>query len=144
MSPSPTDPGTGGSQQGPEATWGLDQDTAFSLFVARCLSHVGATGCREVRRIAEGIREIHREWDLKRDHAKTSGTEELVGQVEGAGRIGGGTEGVQQRQEALAQVSALGWALRCIAQAAWEGHPGWDASFRPHAVTPGAPDEDGA
>ncbi|MEU3855070.1 hypothetical protein [Streptomyces sp. NPDC029554] len=121
MSPSPVNPGTGDAHQGPDVTWGLDQDTAFSLFVARCLSHVDATGCRDVRRLAEGIREIHREWDFKRNHAKTAGTEELAGQV-----------------------SALGWALRCIAHAAWESHPGWDASFRPHAVAPDAPNKEGA
>jgi hypothetical protein len=93
----------------------LDHEDSFFLFVARCLSHIEATGCREVRQLTEGIRRIHHQWDLKRNHAKATDTETLA-----------------------AQVSTLDWALRCIAHAAWTGHPGWDQSFHPPAAVPDA------
>lgn len=98
----------------------LDEEDRFALFVAWCLSYIADTGCREVRQVGEGIREIYRQWDLKRKHAKAAGTKTVD-----------------------PQVSALGFALRCIAHAAWRGHPGWEESFHPRAAAPDARKEEG-
>lgn len=101
--------------QTPDDTWEQARDAAFSQFVARCLSHIDATGCHEEQRLAAGIHEIYREWDHKREHARTASNQELA-----------------------ARISALGWALRTMAQPAWESRPGWDHAFHPQAVAPGA------
>ncbi|MFF0007483.1 hypothetical protein ACFYQT_29115 [Streptomyces tibetensis] len=40
--------------------------------------------------------------------------------------------------EFAARISALGWVLRCLADPAWRGKPGWDDAFAPQAVAPAA------
>ena len=37
------------------------------------------------------------------------------------------------------QVSAIGWALRCLAHSAWWNTPGWESAFHPAATAPVSP-----
>jgi hypothetical protein len=101
--------------QSPDDTWEQARDAAFAEFLRRRLAYIEATGCREERQLAAGIERILSEWDGNRALARTADVEEFA-----------------------ARISALGWALRCLAEPAWRGEPGWDAAFDPLAVPPGA------
>jgi hypothetical protein len=97
----------------PDPAWEQERDARFAAFVSARLDHAEATGCTEERRWAAGVRKVFAEWDGKRELATLSGNDCFS-----------------------AQISALGWALRCVAQSTWRGVPGWDPSFHPQAKRP--------
>ncbi|MET9762181.1 hypothetical protein ABZ016_24505 [Streptomyces sp. NPDC006372] len=100
-------------QQAPDDRWEQARDAALALFIRQRLAHIDATGCREERQLAAGIERILGEWDRNRDLARRADIDEFA-----------------------ARISALGWALRCLAEPAWRGTPGWDDAFDPLAVAP--------
>lgn len=95
--------------------WGRARDAYLARFVAHQLSYADATGCTEEKRLAAGIWEIFTEWNRNREAVWTAEDDALA-----------------------AQISALGWALRCMAHRAWHKRPGWDPAFHPQAVGPSA------
>ncbi|MEV8544456.1 hypothetical protein [Streptomyces sp. NPDC051572] len=94
-----------------DPAWERDRDARLAQFIAACLVRSETTGCTVERELAEGIRDVFAEWQGKREHALSAGNDMYA-----------------------AQISALGWALRCIAHRAWNGAPGWVPAFHPQAV----------
>ncbi|MEU1107268.1 hypothetical protein ABZ408_41035 [Streptomyces tibetensis] len=97
----------------PDDTWEQARDAALARFIRERLDQIDATGCREERQLAAGIEHIFSEWDVNRAMAVDV-------------------------DEFAARISALGWVLRCLADPAWRGKPGWDDAFAPQAVAPAA------
>lgn len=98
---------------GADLTWERERDARLDAFIAACLARVEATGCTDEWRIAAGVRSVFAEWSEKRELARVAGSDVLA-----------------------AQISALGWALRCIAHSAWRTAPGWEPGFHPEAANP--------
>jgi len=100
----------------PDETWARERDTRFAQFLAQRLAEVEETGCLAERKLAAGMLDLYTEWNHKR---------ELAGAAEGDFFSG--------------QVSAMGWALRCLAHSAWWNTPGWEPAFHPAATVPVSP-----
>lgn len=113
---SPDCPDTGPERftlQVPDPAWEHARDARLAAFLRARLAHVNATGCTEERKWAVGLGEVFTEWDDKRELAALA-----------------------DRDLFSMQISALGWALRCIAHTTWHGAPGWEPDFHPQAASP--------
>ncbi|MEU9228972.1 hypothetical protein AB0D40_31980 [Streptomyces massasporeus] len=97
--------------QVPDDTWEQARDSALARFIRERLEHIDATGCRKERQLAAGIERIFSEWDVNRERAADV-------------------------RDFAVRISALGWALRCLAEPAWRGQPGWSDAFDLLALTP--------
>ncbi|MFE6412122.1 hypothetical protein ACFVOR_34910 [Streptomyces sp. NPDC057837] len=96
--------------QAPDPAWEQARDARLAAFVRSRLAHADATGCTDERRWVAGLGEVFAEWDEKRELAARTDNDLFS-----------------------VQVSALGWALRCIAHSTWRGAPGWEPAFHPQA-----------
>ncbi|MER5572406.1 hypothetical protein [Streptomyces massasporeus] len=97
----------------PDLSWEQERDARLAAFVRARLAHAETTGCTDERKWAAGVREVFAEWDAKRELAALADNDFFS-----------------------AQVSALGWALRCVAHSTWHGAPGWEPAFHPQATAP--------
>lgn len=99
--------------QTPDTAWEQGRDVRFAAFLRARLAHAEATGCTDERRWAAGVRSVFVEWDERRQLAANA--DDVLFKV---------------------QVSALGWALRCVAHETWSCAPGWEPGFHPQATPP--------
>ncbi|MEU2605037.1 hypothetical protein [Streptomyces albus] len=99
-----------------DETWARERDTRFAQFLAQRLTEVEATGCLAERKLAAGVLDLYAEWNQKRELAAATEEDFFNGQV-----------------------SAMGWALRCLAHSAWWNTPGWEPAFHPAATAPVSP-----
>ncbi|MFM9462674.1 hypothetical protein ACKI1K_07450 [Streptomyces scabiei] len=101
------------TRQVPDPSWEQARDARLAAFVRARLAHANATGCTEERKWAAGVGEVFSEWDTKRELAALADNDLFS-----------------------MQISALGWALRCIAHTTWRSAPGWEPAFHPQAASP--------
>ncbi|MCX5173386.1 MULTISPECIES: hypothetical protein [Streptomyces] len=99
-----------------DETWARERDARFAQFLAQRLAQVEATGCLAERKLAAGMLDLYTEWNQKRELAAATEKDFFNGQV-----------------------SAIGWALRCLAHSAWWNTPGWESAFHPAATAPVSP-----
>ncbi|MFE9679337.1 hypothetical protein ACFYO5_35365 [Streptomyces sp. NPDC006259] len=100
------------TRQVPDASWEQARDGRLAAFVRARLAHVHATGCTEERKWAAGVGDVFEEWDNKRELAARADNDLFT-----------------------MPISALGWALRCIAHTTWHNAPGWEPAFHPQAAS---------
>ncbi|MGW4490514.1 hypothetical protein [Streptomyces sp. NPDC004376] len=96
-----------------DETWARERDTRFAQFLAQRLTEVEETGCLAERKLTAGMLDLYTEWNQKRELAAATDGDFFNGQV-----------------------SAMGWALRCLAHSAWWNTPGWEPAFHPAAALP--------